>query len=136
MSHLLALAAHHSRQTGRVPSLAELADLAGVSRATVYRAFANQQGLVEQLQARGETVPDPGQDVFAAVRALILEHGGTLERFTGDGMMVFFNDPVPQPDHVARAVRMAVTMRERFANLAGRWAKLGFELGFVNLVEP
>jgi class 3 adenylate cyclase len=61
---------------------------------------------------------------------LIVAHGGTLEHFAGDGMMVFFNDPVPQPDHVARAVRMAVAMRERFASLAGRWAKLGFELGF------
>jgi adenylate cyclase len=61
---------------------------------------------------------------------LIVEHGGTLEHFAGDGMMVFFNDPVPQPDHVARAVRMSVAMRERFSTLAGRWAKLGFELGF------
>ena len=61
---------------------------------------------------------------------LIIEHGGTLEHFAGDGMMIFFNDPVPQPDHVGRAVPMAVAMRERFATLAGRWAKLGFELGF------
>ena len=61
---------------------------------------------------------------------LIVEHGGTLEHFAGDGMMVFFNDPVLQADHVARAVRMAVAMRERFATLAARWAKLGFELGF------
>jgi class 3 adenylate cyclase len=57
------------------------------------------------------------------------EHGGTLEHFAGDGLMVFFNDPVPQPDHVARAVRMAIAMRERFGPLAARWAKLGFELG-------
>ena len=61
---------------------------------------------------------------------LIVEHGGTLEHFAGDGMMVFFNDPVLQPDHAARAVRMAVAMRNRFATLAARWAKLGYELGF------
>jgi class 3 adenylate cyclase len=61
---------------------------------------------------------------------IIVEHGGTLEHFAGDGMMVFFNDPVLQEDHVARAVRMAVAMRARFATLAARWAKLGFELGF------
>jgi class 3 adenylate cyclase len=61
---------------------------------------------------------------------VIVEHGGTLEHFAGDGMMVFFNDPVLQADHVARAVRMAVAMRERFASLAAQWAKLGFELGF------
>jgi class 3 adenylate cyclase len=70
------------------------------------------------------------REYHAAMGALIVEHGGTLEHFAGDGMMVFFNDPVPQPDHVARAVRMAVAMRDTFATLAARWAKLGFELGF------
>jgi adenylate cyclase len=60
----------------------------------------------------------------------ILEHGGTLEHFAGDGVMIFFNDPIPQEDHVARAVRMAVAMRERFAPLAMSWRKRGYELGF------
>lgn len=74
-SHLLDLAVDLTRQTGRVPTLAELADVAGVSRATAYRAFANQQGLVEQLHARGEALPEQGRAVFDAVRAVILEHG-------------------------------------------------------------
>jgi adenylate cyclase len=60
----------------------------------------------------------------------IVEHGGTLEHFAGDGVMIFFNDPVQQDDHVERAVRMAVTMRERFASLAAGWRKRGYELGF------
>ena len=60
----------------------------------------------------------------------IVEHGGTLEHFAGDGVMTFFNDPVPQSDHVARAVRMAVSMRERFAALAAGWRKRGYELDF------
>ena len=60
----------------------------------------------------------------------IIEHGGTLEHFAGDGVMVFFNDPVLQDDHVARAVRMAVTIRDRFAPLAAGWRKRGYELGF------
>jgi adenylate cyclase len=63
-----------------------------------------------------------------AMGELIVEHGGTLEHFAGDGMMVFFNDPVLQPDHVVRAVRMAVAMRERFAELAHGWHRLGYEL--------
>ena len=42
--------------------------------------------------------------------------------------MVFFNDPVPQAHHVERAVRMAVAMRERFADLAEGWHKRGYEL--------
>src|SRR5207249_2548046 len=49
----------------------------------------------------------------------ILEHEGTLERFTGDGMMIFFNDPVPVPDAPERAVRMAVAMRGRVEELGG-----------------
>ena len=60
----------------------------------------------------------------------ITEHGGTLEHFAGDGVMVFFNDPIPQDDHVERAVRMAVAMRERFAELARAWHQRGYELGF------
>ncbi len=60
----------------------------------------------------------------------IIEHGGTLEHFAGDGVMIFFNDPVPQDDHVARAVRMAVAMRDRFGPLAAQWRKRGYELGF------
>ncbi|MEX1169873.1 MAG: adenylate/guanylate cyclase domain-containing response regulator [Chloroflexota bacterium] len=66
----------------------------------------------------------------AMMGSLIVEHGGTLEHFAGDGMMVFFNDPVLQEDHVLRSVHMAVAMRERFAELASGWAKRGHKLGF------
>ncbi|HEY7378748.1 MAG TPA: response regulator, partial [Steroidobacteraceae bacterium] len=61
---------------------------------------------------------------------VILAHEGTLERFAGDGMMVFFNDPVPVPDAPARAVRMAVTMHEKLASLAQVWRKRGYDLEF------
>ena len=60
----------------------------------------------------------------------IVLHGGTLEHFAGDGMMVFFNDPMLQEDHVERSVRMAVAMRRRFSELADAWARRGHELGF------
>jgi len=60
---------------------------------------------------------------------LILEHEGTLERFTGDGMMIFFNDPIEVPDPAERAVRMAVAMRDRVTHLAAGWRKRGWELG-------
>ena len=59
---------------------------------------------------------------------LILEHEGTLERFTGDGMMIFFNDPTPVADPAKRAVRMALAMRERVTPLCERWRKRGHEL--------
>lgn len=79
--------------------------------------------------AEPEEVLSVLREYHAAMGALIVEHGGTLEHFAGDGMMVFFNDPVLQADHVERAVRMAVGMRERFANMAERWSKMGFDLG-------
>jgi class 3 adenylate cyclase len=60
----------------------------------------------------------------------ITTHEGTLEHFAGDGVMVFFNDPVPQQNHVERAVRMAVEMRSRFVALADTWRHRGYELGF------
>jgi adenylate cyclase len=59
---------------------------------------------------------------------LILAHEGTLERFTGDGMMVFFNDPVPVPDPAARATRMAIAMRDCVATLAAGWRRRGYDL--------
>ena len=60
----------------------------------------------------------------------IIEHAGTLEHFAGDGVMIFFNDPLPQEDHVERAVRMAIDMRDQFTQLAEGWRKRGYELGF------
>ena len=64
----------------------------------------------------------------AATGEIILEHEGTLERFTGDGMMIFFNDPVPVPDAAERAVRMALAIRERIRSIAGEWGRLGYSL--------
>jgi adenylate cyclase len=60
---------------------------------------------------------------------LILAHEGTLERFAGDGLMVFFNDPVPVPDPAARAVRLALSAQERAGELTAKWRTLGFDLG-------
>jgi class 3 adenylate cyclase len=66
----------------------------------------------------------------AAMGELIRRYEGTLDHFAGDGLMVFFNDPLPQPDHAERAVRMACAMRERAAELARGWRKQGHELDF------
>ncbi len=65
-----------------------------------------------------------------AMGGLISRFEGTLERFTGDGLMVFFNDPQPVSDHSARAVRMAVAMREEMDGLGGKWRKQGHQLDF------
>ena len=66
----------------------------------------------------------------AALGKLIFDFEGTLERFTGDGLMVFFNDPVPCDDPPLRAVRMGVAMRDRVGELAADWQRLGHDLQF------
>ena len=68
------------------------------------------------------------RDYHAEMGKLIQEHEGTLERFTGDGMMIFFNDPVPVPNPAERALRMAVAMRDRVRELTTVWRKRGYDL--------
>jgi adenylate cyclase len=64
----------------------------------------------------------------SAMGELIFRHEGTLKDIYGDGLMIFFNDPVPCPDPVARAVRMAVDMQARVAELARDWLRHGYDL--------
>lgn len=60
---------------------------------------------------------------------LISQHNGTLERFAGDTMMVFFNDPIPIPNHAEHAVRMAIAMRDQMNELRAQWNTRGIDLG-------
>ena len=69
-------------------------------------------------------------EYHAALGELIYRFEGTLERFTGDGLMVFFNDPLPVDDAAERAVTMAIAMRDRVAELAEGWSRRGHDLGF------
>jgi class 3 adenylate cyclase len=76
------------------------------------------------------------EELFEVLRAyhellgrLILDYQGTLEHFAGDGVMVFFNDPVKVEHHELQAVRLALAAQERFAALADAWRKQGFQLG-------
>ena len=70
------------------------------------------------------------REYHAELGGLVLAHEGTLERFAGDGMMIFFNDPVAVPDPAERAVRMALAMREQVRALTERWRKSGHDLDF------
>lgn len=63
-----------------------------------------------------------------AIGALVHAYEGTLERFTGDGIMVFFNDPIPCDDAAERAVRMALQIRDAVSDLAARWRRNGYDL--------
>jgi adenylate cyclase len=64
----------------------------------------------------------------AEMGRLIFKYKGTIERFAGDGIMVFFNDPIPCADHRQRAVRMALEMHDRIKPLRSEWLKKGWDL--------
>jgi adenylate cyclase len=69
------------------------------------------------------------REFHAAVGPLVTRFEGTLDHFSGDGLMVYFNDPLPCPDPAERAVRMAVEMRSAVGELMSGWRRRGFELG-------
>jgi class 3 adenylate cyclase/CheY-like chemotaxis protein len=64
-----------------------------------------------------------------AIGALVHSYNGTLERFTGDGVMVFFNDPVPCDDAAERAIRMSIDIRNEVRKLSAGWLRKGHDLG-------
>jgi class 3 adenylate cyclase len=80
--------------------------------------------------AESEDVMSLLREYQSEMGRLVLQYEGVLERFTGDGMMIYFNDPVPIPDPAPRAVGMALDMRDRVVELSVRWRKLGFSLDF------
>jgi class 3 adenylate cyclase/putative methionine-R-sulfoxide reductase with GAF domain len=80
--------------------------------------------------AEPEEVLDFLRKYHGALGPLVSQFEGTLDQFSGDGIMVFFNDPVPIPDPADRAVKMAVAMREAASSLTAAWRERGRELGF------
>ena len=85
-----------------------------------FTAFSETAEPEEVMAVLGEFHKELGQ--------LIFEFGGTLERFAGDALMMFFNDPFPCPNPPLQAVRMAVAMQERIAELRAGWQKRGHDL--------
>jgi class 3 adenylate cyclase len=117
------------------PQLAELIVAGGADdplrthRREVTVVFLDLRGFTAFAEtSEPEEVMAVLREYHAAMGKLILEHEGTLERFTGDGMMIFFNDPVPVPNPAERAIRMAVAMRDRVRELSVGWRKRGHDL--------
>ena len=69
------------------------------------------------------------REYHGLIGELIPTYHGTLEHFAGDGLMVFFNDPVPVEDHELEAIRMALALQERFRDLGETWSRRGFDIG-------
>jgi class 3 adenylate cyclase len=127
-------------QVGRLkrffsPQLAELIVAGGAAdplkshRCEITVVFLDLRGFTAFTEtADPEEVMAVLGEYHAAVGRLVLEHEGTLERFTGDGIMVFFNDPVPVDDPAPRAARMALAMQDEVQALAAGWKKRGYDL--------
>ncbi|MBI2531525.1 MAG: HAMP domain-containing protein [Deltaproteobacteria bacterium] len=76
-------------------------------------------GIAERMEP--EELIDLLNEYFAAQTEIVFNYGGTLDKYYGDGMMVFFGDPIPYADHAERAVRMALEMKRKLPELEKRW---------------
>lgn len=79
--------------------------------------------------AEPEELIDVIREYHQVAGELVAAYRGTLEHFAGDGLMVFFNDPLPVPDHELQAAKLALAMREQVGKLSAGWRKRGHELG-------
>ena len=105
-------------------------------RAYITCLFSDLRGFTAFAEtAAPEELFDVLREYQTALGHLIPAHGGTLEHFAGDGVMVFFNDPLPVQDHELHAVRFALAAQERFAELAEAWRRRGIELALGIGVE-
>jgi class 3 adenylate cyclase len=118
------------------PEVAELvssergAQLLAGHRAYITIAYFDLRGFTAFVEtAEPEELIEVIGDYHAAAGELVRAHSGMLEHFAGDGLMVFFNDPVPVTDPELQAARLALAMRDRIGELSTGWRKRGYELG-------
>ena len=119
------------------PQVAELVinsgdnSILGSHRREIVVVFCDLRGFTAFAESsEPEEVMEVLSEYHAALGELIFHYEGTLERFTGDGLMVFFNDPFPLDRPAQRAVEMALAMRDRVRTLAEGWSRVGHDLGF------
>jgi class 3 adenylate cyclase/CheY-like chemotaxis protein len=119
------------------PQLAEMIVTGGAEdplkthRREVTVVFLDLRGFTAFAEtAEPEEVMGVLREYHTEMGKLILAHEGTLERFTGDGMMIFFNDPVSVSNPAERAIRMALAMRDSVAELKAKWRKQGYDRDF------
>jgi class 3 adenylate cyclase len=100
-------------------------------RREIVALFCDLRGFTSFSEtAEPEDIMTVLREFHDTVGPLIRKHEGTLDRFLGDGMMVFFNDPLPCDDAPQRAARLALEMRDAVAALRPQWARRGHRLGF------
>jgi adenylate cyclase len=101
------------------------------NRRAVTVVFCDLRGFTAFSEtAEPEEVMAVLRDYHSVLGTLIHKYDGTVERFTGDGVMIIFNAPLPCPDPSLRAAQMATQMRDQVGQLTARWNKFGHDLGF------
>jgi class 3 adenylate cyclase len=89
----------------------------------LYAELHDFAALTDRLEP--EEVGELLERFFAVTGETIAHHGGSLDRFDGDGVRAYFGDPVPQPDHATRAVRCALELREALHRVIEGWSSDG-----------
>lgn len=98
-------------------------------RREISYVFADLRGFTAFTDsAEPEEVESVLREYQAAMGSIVTEFGGTLDRFAGDGILIFFNDPLPTAEHGLRAARMALAMQVCFDPMRDHWLKLGHDL--------
>lgn len=142
MAGELAVSRERSERISRLkrflaPQVAELVDRAGDDsvldgrRVEVVVVFCDLRGFTTfSAHAEPETIMGVLGEYYDALGRVVSAHGATLTNFSGDGMMVLVNAPVPCPDPALRAVNMASDMQRSVQTLLVKWRALGHRLGF------
>jgi class 3 adenylate cyclase/CheY-like chemotaxis protein len=117
--------------TNLIVASGEESELLKSHRREVTVVFCDIRGFTAFAEtAEPEEVMSVLAEYHACLGALIDKHEGTLERYVGDGLVVVFNDPIPNPGHTERAVLMAIAMRDAVGTLTAGWRRQGHNLGF------
>jgi class 3 adenylate cyclase len=104
--------------------------------------FANIRGFMAMSEAmEPEEVTDELNRHFSVMTDVVFRHGGTLDKYVGDGVRAFFGDPIPFEDHAERAVASALEMRQRLRGLRSSWSPraeglnvgIGISTGYVTV---
>jgi class 3 adenylate cyclase len=99
-------------------------------RANITVVFIDLRGFTEFAEsAAPEDLMVVLREYQSHMGTIISEYEATLERFSGDALMVFLNDPLPVPNHIEQGVRMAIAMRSRVVGLCREWNNRGISLG-------
>lgn len=119
------------------------AELGATTRAELTIVFADIRGFTAlSEQTEPEAVASSLNTFLTAMTKIVFKHGGTLDKYVGDALMVFFNDPLPQDDHAERAVRMALEMQKELDELCRSMSKaalgeitagIGISTGYVTV---